>query len=106
EGGIGPKLRRDRVPLETGKLWMMDNSVQVGGYWADLGRYAWFGLLPDALRQGYQEIVDRQEQIAAAIRPWRTMGEIMEEIPPGLGFEVHRIGREPSMLPFCGNLMP
>lgn len=106
EGGIPPKLRRDRVPLEAGKLWMMDNSVHVDGYWADLGRYAWFGQLPDSLSQAYQQIIDHQDQIAAAIRPWLSMAESMDAIPQGLGFEVHRVGREPSMLPFCGNLMP
>jgi Xaa-Pro aminopeptidase len=34
------------------------------------------------------------------------MRQIYESIPPGLGFEVHRIAEEPNMLPFVGDLMP
>jgi Xaa-Pro aminopeptidase len=105
-GGLPPKLRRDRVALEEGKLWMMDNSIHVNGYWADLGRYGWFGTPPGKLVEEYQSVIARQDQIAAAIQPWMSMREIMRAIPDGRAFEVHRIGREASMRPFCGNLLP
>lgn len=106
EGGIPPKLRRDRVPLAAGKLWMMDNSIHVDGWWADLGRYAWFGSPPPDLLHAHQKILERQDEIAAAIRPGLSMDKIMASVPAGLGFEVHRIGREPGMRPYCGNLLP
>lgn len=104
--GAGPKLRKDRVPLEAGKLWMMDNSIVLNGFWADLGRYGWFGRPPRSLLDAYQRIIDRQDEIAACMRPGVPMDELLRSVPPGLGFEIHRIATEPSMRPFCGNLMP
>jgi hypothetical protein len=34
------------------------------------------------------------------------MDKLLQAVPPGPGFEIHRIATEPSMGPFCGNLMP
>jgi len=103
--GAPPKLRVNRAPLVEGKLWGMDNSIVVDGHWADLGRYGWFGPLPAGMARAYQQLVDRQDQIAAAIRPGVPMGELFRAVPDGLPFEVHRIGREPQLLPFMGNLL-
>jgi len=105
EGGIGPKLRRNRAPLEEGKLWGMDNSICVDGRWADLGRYGWFGRVPSDLAEAHGRLPARQDEIAAAIRPGVGMGEIYRSLGPGPAFEMHRIDTEPSMLPFCGDLM-
>ena len=106
EGGVPPKLRKNRIPLEKDKLWAMDNSICLDGYWADLGRYGWFGAPPEKLVKAYQRVVDRQDEVAAAIRPGVSMDEIFLSIPDGLDFEVHRIGKEPNMLPNCGKLIP
>jgi len=106
EGGVGPKLRRNRAPLEEGKLWGMDNSICVDGRWADLGRYGWFGAVSAELTEAHGRLLARQDQIAAAVRPRVGMEQIYQSIGPGLAFEMHRIGASPSMLPFCGDLIP
>lgn len=106
QAGVEPKLRMDRVPLERDKLWAMDTSVTLDGYWADLGRYAWFGSLPKETADAHQALLDRQDAIARAIRPGVGMDVIFKSIPDGPGFEVHRIGHEAHQLPFCGNVVP
>lgn len=104
--GEGPKKRLNRRPLEAGRLWGMDNSIARDGFWADLGRYGWLGPLPDNVAQDYRQIVQRQAQVAAAIRPGVPMGKIYASIPAGLPFEVHRIAEEANMMPFLGDMMP
>jgi Xaa-Pro aminopeptidase len=104
--GEGPKLRLNRRPLEVGRLWGMDNCIARDGFWADLGRYGWFGPLPAKVAENYRQIIRRQRQVAEAIRPGVRLGEIFEAIGPGLPFEVHRIAEEPNMLPFMGDMMP
>jgi Xaa-Pro aminopeptidase len=103
--GVPPKLRLNRVPLEEGKLWAMDNSVCVDGWWADLGRYGYFGPVPDELAVAHGKVLKRQDEIARAIVPGVGMDEIYRSIGPGLGFEVHRIGSAEHLLPFCGDLI-
>ena len=104
--GLPPKLRINRVPLERDKLWAMDTSVHVDGCWADLGRYAWFGSLPQHIGEAHNRLLARQELIAHAIRPGMGMDEIYKVIPPGPRFEIHRIGSEPHLMPFCGDVIP
>jgi len=103
ENGALPKRRLDRIPLQRGKLWGIDNSVRLGGYCADLGRYGYFGAVPKSLSQQHATVLAHQEAIAKAVKPGRLMDEIFRDSPQDLPFEVHRIGPEPSMAPFCGN---
>lgn len=103
EGGAPPKLRFNRVPLERGKLWAMDNSIRLDGLCADLGRYGYFGPVPQALRRAHQQVLDRQQLIERAVRPDRGMAEVLDSCPQDLPFEIHRIGPEANMLPMCGN---
>lgn len=103
ETGVLPKRRLDRVPLQRGKLWGIDNSVRKAGYCADLGRYGYFGVAPKALMEEHATVLARQETIAKAVKPGRLMADIFRDCPQDMPFEVHRIGVEPSMPPFCGN---
>jgi len=102
-GGAPPKLRVNRKPLERGKLFGMDNSVPLGGFWADLGRYGWFGRLPSELKSAHGRVLDRQDSIARQVRPGRPMQEIFDSVEHDIPFEVHLIAAEPNMRPFCGN---
>jgi Xaa-Pro aminopeptidase len=104
--GEGPKLRLNRKPLETGRLWGMDNSVERDGFWADLGRYGWLGPLPAKVVEDYNKVLARQQQVASVIRAGVPMGKMFAAAGPGLRFEVHRIAEEPNMLPFLGDMMP
>ncbi len=104
--GEGPKLRLNRRPLEVQRLWGIDFLIERDGFWADLGRYGWFGKVPANVASNFQKVVDRQRQVASAIRPGVPLLKLFEEAGEGLPFEVHRIAEEPSMLPFMGSLMP
>ena len=102
-GGAPPKLRVNRAPLSRGSLWGMDNTVRRAGYCADLGRYGYCGQLPDELARAHRQVLDRQDAIAAAIRPGRRMRETYDSLPHDLPFEFHRIATEGNMLPTGGN---
>jgi Xaa-Pro aminopeptidase len=103
EGGAPPKLRINRVPLERGRMWAMDNSISCNGYWADIGRYAYFGDVPADLHRAHSRVLDFQDAIAAEVKPGRKMGDIFRALPREMPFEVHRIATDASMDPFCGN---
>jgi Xaa-Pro aminopeptidase len=103
EGGAPPKLRLNRVPLRRGALWAMDNTIRLSGYCADLGRYGWFGRVPPELARAHRRVLDRQDAIAAAIRPGRAMSEIFGTLPHDLPFEYHRIAADGNMFPTGGN---
>ncbi len=103
ENGAPPKRRLDRIPLQRGKLFGLDNSVRRNGHCADLGRYGYFGALPMTLRHEHTTVLEHQETVARAVKPGRLMADIFSDCPRDLPFEIHRIGDEPSMAPFCGN---
>jgi len=103
ESGVPPKLRLNRVPLRGGALWAMDTTICRQGRCADIGRYGWFGALPAAVGEAHQRVLDRQDAIAAEVRPRRPMRDIFDALPPELPFEIHRIGARGNMLPMAGN---
>ncbi len=98
-----PKLGLTRAPLKRNAFWGMDHQVRRKGYFADLGRYGYIGDLPDSLAEKHSRVLARQELVAAAVLPGRSMKEIFRSCPHEMPFEVHRIGRQPNMLPMCGN---
>lgn len=106
EDGVPPKLRLNRIPLKRGRLWGLDNNVRREGYYADLGRYGYIGDLPETLASEHTHVLERQNHIAAAIQPGRTMEEIFLSCPDDMPFEIHRIGQEQTMPPVCGNATP
>jgi len=101
--GAPPKLRLDRRPLRRGALWGMDNTVRLDGFHADLGRYGWFGDLPEPLAAAHRRVLERQDALAAEVRPGRRVDDIFSACPQDMPFEIHRIGREPALPPLCGN---
>jgi hypothetical protein len=51
-------------------------------------------------------VLERQDLLAAAIRPHRTVGQIYGSVPHDMPFEIHRIGVEPTLDPVMGNAVP
>lgn len=106
EDGCGPKSRINRMPLAANQLWGMDYTINIKGFKADIGRYGYFGKPPENLLDSHQSILNRQDEIAAAIRPGIPLKEIYDAISPdGELFEVHAIGTEEDEEPVLGNLM-
>lgn len=104
--GAPPKLRLNRVALRRGALWAMDNNIRRDGVYADLGRYGWFGPLPEALAAKHRRVLRRQDDLAAAVRPGLRMADLFAACPHDMPFEIHRIGARQTMLPVCGNATP
>lgn len=106
EDGAPPKLRIDRVPLEKNHLWGMDSCVNVDGYWADIGRYGYFGSVPETLKADHARVLERQDILASQVMPGRPMDKIFEACPQDMPFEIHLIATDHNMKPFCGNAVP
>jgi aminoglycoside 3-N-acetyltransferase len=100
EGGRSPVV--SRLPLAKRGLWVLDGAIQLDGYHAALGRCTVLGPVRRGMAKAFQKVIERQDQVAAAIRPGLPVDELFRPLAGGLPFEVHRIGRRPQMFPVWG----
>lgn len=100
ETGRSPLVSRGA--FEKGGLLALDGAIQLDGYHAALGRCASFGPASPGSGEQMRKAIERQDEIAAAIRPGVPLAELFRPLEAGGAFEVHRIGRRPQMFPIWG----
>jgi aminoglycoside 3-N-acetyltransferase len=100
EPGRSPLVSRE--PLKKRGLLALDGAIQLDGHHAALGRSAFLGRVSRSLAKARQQLVERQEQVAAAIKLGVPIGELFGPLDGGLPFEVFRIGRRAQMYPMWG----
>jgi aminoglycoside N3'-acetyltransferase len=88
--------------IEKGVPWGLDGAIRLDGYHAALGRAAFPGRVPAAVRVDWAAALKRVDQVAASIRPGVPVAELFRPLAGGAPFEVYRIGRRREMLPGWG----
>ena len=92
----------NQPPLKKRDTLNLDGAIRLDGYHAALGRCAVLGRITRARGKNYQKMVERQDQVAAAIQPDIPLEELFGPLAGGLPFEVCRVGRRPRMAPLWG----
>lgn len=101
--------------LERGDLVLMELGVCVNGYWADLTRTGYVGVMPEQVRQRYDLVAQAQKAAIDRIKPGVPANEIYEAaaevfarknclhlfthaLGHGVGFRYHEFA--PSLVPY------